>query len=422
MGCATSVYVGRDGEDIELTKKGAKGKDDRRLTPDAAVKDNKGKTAQRETVSTVPFGHIGYTLSLPEAMGPLLEFPIGWWFHAGWGSGYNKDGLSEQITMMMTLGRGGESVIGGGTILYGIGRISPGSTSPPFVSNSIEGIGVFPPPTSASWEVSAVTDTKSDYMTCKLQSGVLGLPGATYSLDMVDTTEGVTVSLMLEDTYGMVLEGTGGGFRTGKSGGSLEFAMPSLSIKSGSTVTIENETTTLTAGRLWLDRQTLSKGPPKGRALYCGNWIPIRMNDGTHYNLVFLWPTKKDQWIVGSQLNPPVEPLHTIGLEYPSLEGWDGRTPIQGINVLDSTEFDLNILDTSDPSKSPHWTSKKTGQTYCNAWRMQIKGKNYTMQVLAPDSEIACGTPAFFEGAARITDDNGIEVGRAFVEQMGYTQ
>ena len=428
MGCATSVYVvPRVDEELELKQvpagKDGKGKTDKGKHD--IGKTDKGKTVNVNDVASpgphgphsfsVPFGHINYTLSLPDVMGPLWNFPIEWWFYAGWAIGRNQDGRSQQVTMMFQSLR----LDLGGVILYGIGTITPGVNPIPFTSPSaVEGFGTFPAPTSTSWEVS-VNNIEGTYMTCKLESGTLGMPGATYTLHMTDNRNGVTASLKLRDTYGMVLEGAGGGFLRGDNG-SFEFAMPSLSIEAGSTITMGKETTTLETGSLWLDRQTVT-GIKPGKAFYCGNWIPVKMHNGPLYNLVFLWPTKKHQWIVGSELDPPVEPLKKIGLEYPSLSGWDQNSPIQGVNVLDSSEFDLNILHPKDPSKSPHWTSPVSGQTYCSAWHMRIRDKTYIVNVLVPNSEITA-KPAFFEGAAIVCDENMVEVGRCFVEQMGYTQ
>lgn len=144
------------------------------------------------------------------------------------------------------------------------------------------------------------------------------------------------------------------------------------------------------------------------------------MNDKTIYNIVFIWPEKPEQWIVGTKAVPPVYPLRKIGLEYPALSTWDeDPSPVQGVNVLKSTEFDLNILNPENPSSSPHWTSINSGQTYCSAWHLRIKEKVYTIKALIPGSEIFLGT-YFFEGAAILTDENGCKVGNVYVEQMGY--
>ena len=57
-----------------------------------------------------------------------------------------------------------------------------------------------------------------------LTSGTLGLSGAKYTVDMTDVIHGVSASFVLEDTFGMILQGASGAI--GK--GSYEFAMPSL--------------------------------------------------------------------------------------------------------------------------------------------------------------------------------------------------
>ena len=107
-------------------------------------------------------------------------------------------------------------------------------------------------------------------------------------------------------------------------------------------------------------------------------------------------------------------------LEYPALLSWDGKSPAQGVNVLEKEEFNLNILNSNDPDNSPHWKSStnKEGNTYCTAWNLKLKDKLYQMDCLVPSCEVFLDT-YFFEGVAIISDD-GSQVGYAFVEQMGY--
>lgn len=150
------------------------------------------------------------------------------------------------------------------------------------------------------------------------------------------------------------------------------------------------------------------------------------MNDGTVYSFTFFWSPQRIQWRVGTELNPPVPPVNQIGIEYPALKTWNGSTPVQGVNALEASEFNLNILKPNDPPASPHWQSSSSGNTYCTAWQLQIRDKVYTMSVLVSDSEVTAGT-SFFEGAATLyapfhTQDKmyEVEVGHAFVEQMGY--
>ena len=383
----------------------------------------------------VPFGHVAYTPSLPGAMGPILDFPVEWWYYAGWATDVTGE---KQYTILMQTVRAQPHIVGdyAAALLYGIGFHQVGSEDQLFETKFHLGGGEFPTPSSSSWSTSFKSlSLPPATMDCKLTSGVLGLSGAEYELSMSDVTKSVSVKFKVKDTLGMVLEGASGAFhKAGESSSSYEYAIPCLTIQEGSTITMNGEEISLAAGNLWLDRQTIS-GPAgqshqdlvtasqpssgKSKPLYIGNWLVVHMNDKTIYNLVFFWPEKAEQWIVGTEIVPPVYPLKTIGLEYPSLSTWDKSSPVQGVNVLKSTEFDLNILDPKNPSSSPHWTSPRSGQTYCSAWQLRIKEKVYTIKALIPGSEVFLGTH-FFEGAAILTDENEDKDGNVYVEQMGY--
>ena len=403
--------------------------------PDPAPPAVKAKCQSGSPVCyPVPFGHIPYTPSLPDAMGPLWDFPIEWWYYAGWAT--DETG-NKKFTVLLEILRCtllSDKTLTGAAILYGIG-----TDSASFVTNSVMGNGDFPPATSTAWSVGfkAFDFLDEASMTCKMTSnGVLGLAGASYQLEMVDKEKSVAASFTMEDHLGMVLEGGSGAFHKTGGANSFEFAMPSLSITSGS-ITLSGKTTKIGSGNLWLDRQTETlsildpdwqnlKYPPashpRSKPLYTGNWLAINMNDHTVYNLVFFWPRKTEQWKVGSELQPPVYPKSKIGLEYPSLPNWQGEShpPVSGVVVLGQDEFDLNILEPGDPNSSPHWNSKPSQPTYCTAWRLMIKGKVYNMTALVPGSQVKQGK-YFFEGAASICNiSDGTEVGHAFIEQMGY--
>lgn len=394
--------------------------------PNSTLAHTRSQPSEPDTACyPVPFGHVPYTPALPGAMGPLWDFPIEWWYYGGWATGLTE---TKKFTILMqTIRISPDPTNTSAAILYGIGTETPGS----FVTHSGYGSGQFPPPTSTSWSMAATMKTMQSTMTCKLTSGILGLSGATYQLDMNDTTNSVSASFILKDTFGMILEGASGAFH--KAGGecSYEFAMPSLTIEKGSTITMNGKTTKLGGGNLWLDRQTISPGSSSeqrfisksvdSKPLYTGNWLAVNMNDRTVYNMVFFWPKEKEQWKVGTELTPAVDPIYKIGLEYPSLANWDGRShpPAQGVYILEQGDFDLNILEPKNPNQSPHWKSPESKQTYCTAWKLKIKDKHYTMTAWVPGSEVNLGT-YFFEGAASIRDEADHEVGCAFVEQMGY--
>ena len=316
-------------------------------------------------------------------------------------------------------------------ILYGIGKGD-------FVTNQSSAVqekpeDVFPYPTSKSWSLNV--STLSSSMTCKLESGVLGIPNAEYSISLEDKSNDVRVYLRMKDKRGMVMEGTSRNFNT-EGTDSIEFAMPSLSILEGSKITMKGKTASLSSGSIWLDRQTLGLSNPascwltaptdeakaeKSNPLYTGNWFAITMKDGTQYVMAFFWPKKQNQWIIGSQLNPPVYPLSKMCLEYPNLEGWHKSSAVVGVKVLESSEFELNILTPQDPRSSPlnYWYSNASKQTYCSAWHLRIYDETYEIKVFVPGSEVYLGT-YFFEGAANVTNKSGESVGKAFCEQMGY--
>lgn len=398
----------------------------------------------------VPFGHLSYTPALPAAMGPLWDFPIEWWYYVGWAVGSTDDQNSKEMKFTILLETFRLSQDRDSTLacaLYGIGHVPVSkeqhqlkedqSKEEQYITHWTPGSGEFPTPSSTAWSMAFKNELLEQVtMNCELVIGTLGLRNATYKVTMNDTTNDVSVSLLLRDTFGMVFEGASGAYpKNPQDEYSLEFAMPSLVIEEGSSITMKGETVSLSKGRLWLDRQTLRKSrffgkdfsasqpdqsEPDNKSLYIGNWLAVTI-DQTQYMIAFFWDQQTPQWKVGRKLDPPVNPNCTIGLEYLPLTAWDGKSPFQGINVLKSDEFDLNILNPDDPDNSPHWVSPTSHNTYCSAWQLRIREKVYIVRVLIPSSEITLYNESFFEGAATVHEESsGEEVGNAFVEQMGY--
>ena len=211
------------------------------------------------------------------------------------------------------------------TIAYGIGSQSQ---SDYFSANSSSAEGfslkrqnggehglIIPPTTSKSWYVEARTETMM--MTCEMISGILGLSGDRYKLSITDNSRNISAVFMLNDVFGTIFELASGA----SSNNSYKFALPSLNIESGH-IMLDGKQTALVGGNLWLDRQTLTPTSASisdlesclsaSHQLYTGNWLAVVMNDNTVYVLFFFWPPKKDQWIVGDELVPPVPPLGKI--------------------------------------------------------------------------------------------------------------
>ena len=382
----------------------------------------------------VPFGHVPYNPSLPGAMGPIWDFPIEWWYFGRLAQSSSGD---EIFTLFFEIIRATYSsdMYTAAVITYGIGSQSQSNYfsanssfsegfSPKRQNGGEHGL-IIPPTTSKSWYVEARTETMM--MTCEMISGILGLSGVRYKLTITDDSRNISAVFMLNDTFSTIFELASGA----SSNNSYKFALPSLNIESGHIV-LNGKQSPLVGGNLWLDRQTLTPRSASisdlesclsaSHQLYTGNWLAVVMNDNTVYVLVFFWPPKKDQWIVGDELVPPVPPLHKTGLKYSPMSDWNGHSPVVGVNVLDSSEFDLNIYKPKDPAQSSHWTSHASKNTYCSKWQLRIHDEIYTMTALVLSSEVKIGTESFFEGAATLANANGDILGHAMVEQMGYTQ
>ena len=359
----------------------------------------------------VPFGHVPYNPSLPGVMGPQDHFPIEWWYYGGWATDAEN---SKTFTILVY---GLRALIDGG-IMYGIGVNTPSSTPETTFTTKTDMLALkqLPVPTPTSW--SQHIKSSHNRMTCKLISGTLGLSGATYRLKMNDSTNNVEISLNLKSNTGLVQEGASGAF---PGIDTMQFAMPAMSIEEDSTITMNGETTQIAQGNIWLERQSVKMFNVL-RPLYLGNWLAITMNDRTSYTISFYWPKREEkgtQWIVGTEVGYP--PSDQTALEYSYLQEWDGSAPVQGVNVMKNEDFDLNILNPSDPENSPHWKSStnEEGNTYCTAWNLKLKGQIYKMVAVVPEAEVWLDT-YFFEGVATLCDDSNQVVGYAFVEQMGY--
>ena len=411
----------------------------------------------------VPFGHLPYHPSLPGAMGPQWSFPVEWWYYGGWAQSVsladNQPGPNFTLYLETARypidekGRDGDTKPEA-KILYGIGTSTDGGTTTQFFTNYSSAPGfhsekspgqqyglIIPTPTQDYWYCEGRTPTMQ--MTNQLIDGTLGLPGASYKLEMTDTSQGLNALFNLHDSFGAIIEFASSVTPT------YEFALPSLNIMSESYIILNDAKYRLVDGNLWLDRQLVIDAPvlgfpsqklnskrpfplrhqsAVGEQLYVGTWVVIVMNNKTCYELFFLWPQKKNQWIAGDKLSPPIPPLHKYGVKYPynsEWADWKGIPAIQGVIVLEQDEFNLNIFNPSDPSLSPHWTSPVSGQTYCTKWQLQIGDKQYVMTALVPGSEETGGTEYFYEGVAPITDPtdhSGQPIGHGMVEQMGYTQ
>ena len=413
------------------------------------------------TSNPVPYGHIPYHPSLPGAMGPQWDFPVDWWYYGGWAQSVSPidSQPGPKFTLYLQTTRYSIDVEGGrdgdteteAMILYGIGtrtnmstRFFPNySTATGFHSKKLPGQQyglIVPPPTQDQWYCEGRTTTMQ--MTNQLTDGILGIAGASYKLELTDISQGLHAVFNLYDPFGGILE------LSSTKTPTYEMAFPSLNIMNESYIVLNDTKYNLVDGNIWLDRQTALDAPAlestsqklnsklfplrrqskAGKQLYVGDWFAIVMNNKTVYELAFFWPPKKNQWIVGDKLIPPIPALDKYGMKYPynsDWMNWKGMPAIQGVSVLEQYEFNVNIFNPSNPSLSPHWKSPISGQTYCTKWQLQLGDKQYVMTSLVPGSEVTGGNEYFYEGIATITDPkdpSGQPLGYVMAEEMGYTQ
>ncbi len=370
---------------------------------------------QDPQTTPLPLGHVPYTPSLPAAMGSLENFPFQWWYYGGWAK--DTTGKKEFSILLFSL-----KVLIDSGIVFGIGMKDSDSTDTTYKSKTKQfGFGEFPAPTSTSWSTKIISACGGTTLSCTLTDGTLGVAGAKYDVDFKDEDEenSLVVSLKLESTIGLMLEGLAGAL---PGIGAVQFGMPAMTIQEGSTITKNGEKTVLAEGNIWLERQSL-KWYNILNPIYVGNWLAITMNDGTSYTISFYWKEKQDQWISGTAVHHP--PVNKTAIEYPVFKNWrKSLTPIQGSNILAQDDFDLNIFPPSDPKLPSNWQShwqSKNGpkNTYATAWKLKLKGHIYTLKALIPEAEVHLMT-YFYEGCAGIYDEKSVLVGHAVVEQMGY--
>ena len=313
-----------------------------------------------------------------------------------------------------------------------------------------------------------------------LQYGTAGMPGSLYRVYATGTDNQnvifrdpsnpeLLIDLLLEDKRGVVMEGTNGyvgpysSHQVIRSAAiSYEIAQPILKIvpdlmidntQHYSTIKIGNQTREIKDGSLWLDRQLMniaqqtSSHPFLNQTLYTGNWISVVLNNETSMIFVSFWQpvdspnvNQTKQWITGSKVGLP--PLFSFGNVYYSnnigntqnvYAMHNGGKYLRGYSVDKSSpnmvdgkpDFDINILEPSNPSVSPHWTSTKSGNTYATAWEIGYNNTQIYLYAMVQGCENYIGfnkLHMYWEGAAYVYADKDRKnlIGTAFVEQMGF--
>jgi hypothetical protein len=311
----------------------------------------------------------------------------------------------------------------------------------------------------------------------------VGIAQAQYRIDCTGDTEKISgkdpdklglklgLSLELLDERGTVLEGASGCVAPMKDDEqgvyTYEVAQPRLTIKEGSTLTINGRSVRLAGGSLWHDRQAYTFSPYAGAGLllsghgspdelvkaggakagnlYRGMWIAIKLDNGISMLISPQWNVlpKGEQWISGRAVGRPpaggygnlffpVDPKNPYSSRHNGgalLSGGTitpGEPPVAG----DDWDFDVNIFDPKSPQDSPH-AAGPSKNVYATKWSVKFSDevaswgvpKEFYMVALVDVCEnTLAGSNPFSEGAVRICSDAACSqrIGYGFVEQMGY--
>ncbi len=346
-------------------------------------------------------------------------------------------------------------------------------------------IEIVDPSMGAGWgKISTASKPTYSFSYLSSSEKPLGHAGSQYQLQGGGTGSGsipYSFIFSLEDKRGVVMEGLSGYvgaamFKDKNASAqndsnestsfseSYECAQPQLKITDGS-LQLGKETFTLIDGNLWMDRQMITQDMAKvqpsiksneelqaelgkmsltTKALYRGNWIGLTLNNSISLALAVFWNEHSPQWIVGTKVGRPAKNgfgnIFLASGEFP-YTAHNGGVYLQPKLKVDQPEsewdFDINILNPSDPSNSPHWKSAFSGHTYATALeidfspRAQQYGLPSSLYLYAIvdicENTLPLNSDCFFEGAAKVFDkklrdgqENEEPVGYAFIEEMGY--
>lgn len=344
---------------------------------------------------------VPYFVSLPDSLGPMWDFNYDWWYHSGSIQTKNQNislvsvhirlGTINDVLSTFSIGLGYNNIFSSNMdIGYGFSNNK----------NKENGHGL----TIETGMLNYYNKYKNDNMSSLmlLKYGIIGKVGSIYEIQI--NTNATQIFLNMTDMIGVVFEDTSGFV----GNYSFEFAFPNLKINNGFILQdgIKDE---IIGGNIWLDRQVIKK--MDSDILYTGNWFFFTINNKT-YVFRYIFPKIKNQWMVGSLINPPVFPTYSICMEYSQ----------NSAKILNSNNYDFNILNYNDPNNSPHWTSPNTNLTYGNAWIVKLYNENYIIKTLYNNSEIYTYLSSdlmvsAFEGSINVYYNNDI-IGSGFMEQM----
>uniref|UniRef100_A0A7S0Q589 Uncharacterized protein n=1 Tax=Coccolithus braarudii TaxID=221442 RepID=A0A7S0Q589_9EUKA len=412
--------------------------------------------------------HLG-GIRLPDCFGDLLGSSEGsqWWYMAG----HVKTATSDELLSIFVLILRSRGSLGG--IIETVTQLGIGDPrSGVYHHSSGLGVSAIDGPTWSNFSVQATTVgiPLGKYGLTYLGGGSgLGMREGTYLLEASTraTTEtgnstqssktDVDLQLRLTDQRGAMLEGYGGAILN-----TWEFAQPELSVSQGM-LRIGDEELQIAGGSIWNDMQTKFTTPgeadPGLPDVY--QWVVLSFTSGVAVQLSSWYDVyPQEQWISGDQVGRTARTGTGTLWRKQTEFGWayeNGGFPLVPHHTCNHTsgepnstsfcpyppevdwDFSVNILNTSHPSSSPHWTSPTTHATYATALTASFGERVYKelgyrqifFYSVAENTEMtgkAEGVAKSLEhvGAVRVfdrprEDPAAVLIGMGVLEQYGYS-
>ncbi len=192
------------------------------------------------------------------------------------------------------------------------------------------------------------------------------------------------LNLALSPSKPPVLQGIEGLSQKSPEPGNASYYYSMTRIATRGTIALGGETFTV-SGDSWLDREWSTSALGADQSGW--DWFSLQFDDG--------------QELMYYQLRT------NSGVAHANSSGnWTDTAAQQ--TLITPAEIVLEELDT--------WTSP-SGVSYATAWNLRYAGKTWRVEALLDDQWMALSIP-YWEGAVDVLDENGVRVGRGYLEMV----
>ena len=246
----------------------------------------------------------------------------------------------------------------------------------------LSGFGAYPDPRIAWSRAPAGTSGEWD----------LAWNGEAFDFKMKDDERGVGVDLSTHPLKKLVLEGPGGFSRKGSDEGAASLYYSFTRLATSGTLTLGGRTLQV-KGESWMDREFGSSQLQGDQVGW--DWLGLRLKDGRDVML----------YVMRNRRGAAVFRKATL------------VTAAGDPRYLPDAAWSLRATAT--------WKSPHTGILYPSVWALEIPGEGLKLEIhpLLQDQENIGRRSArlrYWEGAVRVQDPGGREVGEGYVELTGY--